>query len=618
MKLERRQHIAEINDVRATAAALQAQLSEVHAAQREEEDGVRRQASLAVRGAQDEAERVRGAAEADAALRQREVQRERERREEVEQSVGSLQMQLAAAEAKAARHLALAQDKVSGVEERHAALKAQLQAQQLNEQLTQAQSEASASEKQKLLRRVEEAEAARHGERREAELTWHDERTRLQRRIDALSEHVRLVEDEQAAAAEVHREQSEAAMQRHALEASVADRDLAAMREAVRIANLAAEIAAEARDKELSSAHAAMAAAKRSVLSRLDSRWDGMILRMTWQAWCLVLASSRGGAQRIAQRSAAAGQSSADRPRRGASFKAHKPSAGGGGSGGGDGGLVRDEAGGDVRAASVGRRSISFSFDEVMAAADSRSGSRTRSGLGAGLGAGLTSGLAGLAAWRRRPSCTSVVGGGSEADTPMPSRTLSGGQSRSASLALSDTETEGGGGGADDGGADGGRRAGSLGRSSSLLRLASRAPSFGRRHSAALGNDAAGSGTSGDEMAELPKSSLSSSHTAAARTASLGGARATFAADVAAAAADGAADGAAPAAAAPAAAATAAAAGSVVRHARGDESSEYYYDGDGEYDDDEYAYGSAEQTSAQSSEDPWKLIHRLDEELKDI
>ena len=57
---------------------------------------------------------------------QREVRAEREGRAQVEERVSSLQMQLAAAEAKAAAHLASAQAKVGAVEERHAALQAEL------------------------------------------------------------------------------------------------------------------------------------------------------------------------------------------------------------------------------------------------------------------------------------------------------------------------------------------------------------------------------------------------------------------------------------------------------------------------------------------------------------
>ena len=289
------QHARELSVVRAHADALAAQLAEVCAAQRDEGDEARRELGERVCEAHAEVERLRASAETEAALRQREVLAERERREMAEGRASSLQMQLAASEARVVAERRNADARVSAVEEKHVALRATLQAQQLHDHLLEVNKEASAHEKQRLLRRVEEAEAAHHHERRDAEHSWQEERTRLHRRLQALQEHVRLVEDEQQAGSALHAKELHQARDQHAQQAAQAERDLASLREAVCIANLAAEIAAKRRDKELATAHAALASSKRSIVHRLDERWNAMLLRTTWYAWRLLHAACGSG-----------------------------------------------------------------------------------------------------------------------------------------------------------------------------------------------------------------------------------------------------------------------------------------------------------------------------------
>ncbi|KOO53405.1 hypothetical protein Ctob_007590 [Chrysochromulina tobinii] len=285
-------------------------------------------------GAHAEVERLRSSAETEAALRQREVLAERERHEMAASRVSSLQMQLAASEARVVAERRNADARVNAVEEKHAALRATLQAQQLHDHLLEVNKEASAHEKQRLLRRVEEAEAAHQHERRDAEHSWQEERTRLHRRLQALQEHVRLVEDEQQAGIALHAKELQQARHRHEQQAAQAERDLASLREAVCIANLAAEIAAERRDKDLAKANAALASlSKRSVVHRLDERWNAMLLKTTWYAWRLLHAHTHAhahaaGAQSLLERhvGAKAGASSpgagrALSPSRQANFK---------------------------------------------------------------------------------------------------------------------------------------------------------------------------------------------------------------------------------------------------------------------------------------------------------
>lgn len=266
-------------------------------------------------------------------MRQREVLAERERHEMAASRASSLQMQLAASEARVVAERRNADARVNAVEEKHAALRATLQAQQLHDHLLEVSKEASAHEKQRLLRRVEEAEAAHQHERRDAEHSWQEERTRLHRRLQALQEHVRLVEDEQQAGIALHAKELQQARDRHEQQAAQAERDLASLREAVCIANLAAEIAAERRDKELAKANAALASSKRSVVHRLDERWSAMLLKTTWYAWRLLHAHTHAhahaaGAQSLLERhvGAKAGASSpgagrALSPSRQANFK---------------------------------------------------------------------------------------------------------------------------------------------------------------------------------------------------------------------------------------------------------------------------------------------------------
>ena len=328
------QHARDLSGVRAHADALAAQLAEVRAAQRDEADEARRELGERVRKAHAEVERLRASAETEAALRQREVLAERERHEMAASRVSSLQMQLAASEARVVAERRNADARVNAVEEKHAALRATLQAQQLHDHLLEVNKEASAHEKQRLLRRVEEAEAAHQHERRDAEHSWQEERTRLHRRLQALQEHVRLVEDEQQAGIALHAKELQQARHRHEQQAAQAERDLASLREAVCIANLAAEIAAERRDKELAKANAALASlSKRSVVHRLDERWNAMLLKTTWYAWRLLHAHTHAhahaaGAQSLLERhvGAKAGASSpgagrALSPSRQANFK---------------------------------------------------------------------------------------------------------------------------------------------------------------------------------------------------------------------------------------------------------------------------------------------------------
>jgi len=328
------QHARDLSGVRAHADALAAQLAEVRAAQRDEADEARRELGERVRKAHAEVERLRSSAETEAALRQREVLAERERHEMAASRVSSLQMQLAASEARVVAERRNADARVNAVEEKHAALRATLQAQQLHDHLLEVNKEASAHEKQRLLRRVEEAEAAHQHERRDAEHSWQEERTRLHRRLQALQEHVRLVEDEQQAGIALHAKELQQARHRHEQQAAQAERDLASLREAVCIANLAAEIAAERRDKDLAKANAALASlSKRSVVHRLDERWNAMLLKTTWYAWRLLHAHTHAhahaaGAQSLLERhvGAKAGASSpgagrALSPSRQANFK---------------------------------------------------------------------------------------------------------------------------------------------------------------------------------------------------------------------------------------------------------------------------------------------------------
>ena len=91
---------------------------------------------------------------------------------------------------------------------------------------------------------------------------------------------MQLLEGSQAAEAEHSRQQRESAEASHDVATTEAHRQLAAMRESLSIANLAAQIASEAREAELQRAHAATANAKRHVLRRLDHRWERMLLTL--------------------------------------------------------------------------------------------------------------------------------------------------------------------------------------------------------------------------------------------------------------------------------------------------------------------------------------------------
>ena len=59
---------------------------------------------------------------------------------------------------------------------------------------------------------------------------------------------------------------------------------MSGLREELTIAHLAAQIAAERKDGELQSVHAALAASKRAALRRLEGRWERMLLVLAWRA----------------------------------------------------------------------------------------------------------------------------------------------------------------------------------------------------------------------------------------------------------------------------------------------------------------------------------------------
>ena len=48
------------------------------------------------------------------------------------------------------------------------------------------------------------------------------------------------------------------------------------------------QIALEHKERELDYAHAALARAKQGPLSRLDARWERMLMLLAWQVHCLI------------------------------------------------------------------------------------------------------------------------------------------------------------------------------------------------------------------------------------------------------------------------------------------------------------------------------------------
>ena len=237
------------------------------------------------------------------------------------------------------------------------------------------------------------------------------------------------------------------------------------LRERAEIAHLAAEIAAQHKETELTHAYAALSAAKSGALRRLDSRWERSLLTLAWQAWYITHARHRlaQGAPRPvpmaprATRAHAVEESLSDEAAAASAAAAVTASAISalaasriGEVDGGGGGARRS-----FSAGSKGSRSISFSLkgDEVAPAAwgswssadDAGADPARRRSCSGGASSLASTMLSGVTGWRRRRS-TDAMGGASSgavgADaTPSESAcTPSTGRARSTSGGASDPD----------------------------------------------------------------------------------------------------------------------------------------------------------------------------------
>ena len=254
------------------------------------------------------------------------MEREQERRELAERAVhATAHVVEGAAEAerrRADRAIELAEERVRGAEVERAAMAEKLRVLEASGAMAQAQASAAEAEQRRLQRRNTQVEARLRKEHGEAEDRWRGERSKLKAHVAKLSEELAVVGRAAELQAEAHTEQvrqAEAARERTEAEAEYA---LSALREEVQIAGLATQIATEHKDRELTTAYAALEGAKRSALRRLDVRWERMLLALTWRAWYIQHVRSRherqwSGMQQLAaqqmQRSAAATQAEAGR-----------------------------------------------------------------------------------------------------------------------------------------------------------------------------------------------------------------------------------------------------------------------------------------------------------------
>ena len=131
-------------------------------------------------------------------------------------------------------------------------------------------------------------------EAEEAQARWKAEREALRAQNERLVEAARLEGAKAMAEARLREEKAEAAEQAQAAREISDAKAMSRLREEVQIARLAAQIASEHKEAELRGAHAALRGAKKSALRRLDTRWERMLLLITWQAWAMEHARRHG------------------------------------------------------------------------------------------------------------------------------------------------------------------------------------------------------------------------------------------------------------------------------------------------------------------------------------
>ena len=291
VKIERREHAEALSNVSAQASALGEQLSQLQAADRIEIDRMEREHKQRLKVAREEVDEMRSVAQSYLNARLGEVEVEREKRELAETGLAHSHdehQQLAERQRQRWQSaVGLAEERCKAAEAEATKLREEVHVLRLGDSMSSAAKAASEADQQRAIKYAAKSEARLRNEVREAQAKWHAEREALVKRNESLIEEIRLAELAARAEVQVHAEARAAEGKAYEAQEVHTAEAMAALREEVTIANLAAQISSEHHDAELKYAHAALARAKQSTLHKLDRRWEHMLLVISWQAWKL-------------------------------------------------------------------------------------------------------------------------------------------------------------------------------------------------------------------------------------------------------------------------------------------------------------------------------------------